>query len=217
MFTLVPASEATDVRVYGPKFVDTNKNEGKPDVLEKSRLVVQAYNDEDHGYLTHTLTGQQVSQRLLSALCAIDSIANFLLSLETYHKHTYNLKLQLDVLYMCVHQNVRSFLLKSSLESTVCCMESQKQVFIGFKLTTTFTNNNCLFSHPSTIHVFFIQANACLKIKPKTNFCQGSLACRQVTLPVPEMLVSLKTKQRWRQDLTASQRCPYAMEKIDVK
>ncbi len=48
---VVHASEAEGFRIYSSRFVNTVKNEGTPDEIEKSRLVVQAYNDKLHACL----------------------------------------------------------------------------------------------------------------------------------------------------------------------
>ncbi len=71
-FSIVPASTAEGHRIFGSRFVDTVKNEGTPDAFEKSRLVVQAFNDNKHGFLTHSPTVQRSSQRLLLAVHAMD-------------------------------------------------------------------------------------------------------------------------------------------------
>lgn len=73
VFTLVPESMANGLRIYGSRFVDQVKNEGKPSAYNKSRLVVQAYGDHNHGLLTHAPTVQRVSQRLLLIICAMDN------------------------------------------------------------------------------------------------------------------------------------------------
>lgn len=53
---MVPSSESADHRIYVARFVDEVKNEKKPSAFEKSRLVVQAYNDTKYGLLTHPPT-----------------------------------------------------------------------------------------------------------------------------------------------------------------
>lgn len=63
--------DAAGFRVFGARFVDSVKSEGTPEAYEKSRLVVQGFND-DHDYLTHAPTVQRASQRLLLALCVCD-------------------------------------------------------------------------------------------------------------------------------------------------
>ncbi len=56
-------------RIFGSRFVDQVKNEGTEKAFEKSRLVVQAFNDsEKHGILTQAPTIQRASQRLIIAL-----------------------------------------------------------------------------------------------------------------------------------------------------
>lgn len=57
------------VRIFSSRFVDTVKFEGTDKALEKSRLVVQAYNDEEKELvLTQSPTIQRASQRLLLCL-----------------------------------------------------------------------------------------------------------------------------------------------------
>ena len=55
--------------IFGSRFVDQIKNEGTEKAFEKSRLVVQAFNDsEKHRILTQAPTIQRASQRLIIAL-----------------------------------------------------------------------------------------------------------------------------------------------------
>lgn len=72
VFKIVHESEAVGRLTYGSRFVDQLKHAGLPDAYEKSRLVVQEFNDDKHGLLTYAPTVQCASQRLLLALCAID-------------------------------------------------------------------------------------------------------------------------------------------------
>ncbi len=58
---IVPASDAAGHRIFGSRFVDTVKNEGTPNAYEKSRLVVQAVNDNKRGLLTYSPTVQRSS------------------------------------------------------------------------------------------------------------------------------------------------------------
>lgn len=54
------------IRIFGSRFVDTIKNEGTEKAFEKSRLVVQGYNDHDKAHiLTQAPTIQRSSQRLI--------------------------------------------------------------------------------------------------------------------------------------------------------
>ncbi len=60
------------VRIFNLRFVDEIKNAGTDKAFEKSRLVVQAYNDyEKELVLTQSPTIQRVSQRLVLALSVI--------------------------------------------------------------------------------------------------------------------------------------------------
>jgi hypothetical protein len=65
--------DITDVpqgkRIFNSRFVDTIKNEGTDQAFEKSRLVVQAYDDQEKELvLTQSPTIQRSSQRLILAL-----------------------------------------------------------------------------------------------------------------------------------------------------
>jgi hypothetical protein len=57
------------VRIFNSRFVDEIKHLGTDKAFEKSRLVVQAYNDQDKNLiLTQSPTIQRVSQRIILAL-----------------------------------------------------------------------------------------------------------------------------------------------------
>ena len=57
------------VRIFNSRFVDKIKHPGTNKAFEKSRLVVQAYNDQGKDLvLTQSLTIQRVSQRIILAL-----------------------------------------------------------------------------------------------------------------------------------------------------
>lgn len=71
VFEPVPKSAAHGHRVYGSRFVDDIKNEGTSNAFEKSRLVVQAFNDRGHGLLTYSPTVQRSSQRMLFCMAAM--------------------------------------------------------------------------------------------------------------------------------------------------
>jgi hypothetical protein len=59
-------------RLFNSRFVDEVKNAGTDAAFEKSRLVVQAYNDEEKKLvLTQSPTIQRVSQRLILILTAM--------------------------------------------------------------------------------------------------------------------------------------------------
>ena len=63
------ASVPQGKRIFNSRFVDTIKNEGTDQAFEKSRLVVQAYNDQEKELvLTQSPTIQRSSQRLILAL-----------------------------------------------------------------------------------------------------------------------------------------------------
>ncbi|OXV05628.1 hypothetical protein Egran_06604 [Elaphomyces granulatus] len=73
VFKIINKSEIPHgTRIFNSRFVDEIKNPGTDQAFEKSRLVVQAYND--HGkdlVLTQSPTIQRVSQRLILALTAM--------------------------------------------------------------------------------------------------------------------------------------------------
>ena len=59
------------VRIFNSRFVDEIKNEGTDKAFEKSRLVVQAFNDTDKDLvLTQAPTIQRVSQRIILSIAA---------------------------------------------------------------------------------------------------------------------------------------------------
>jgi hypothetical protein len=59
------------VRIFNSRFVDEIKHPGTADAYEKSRLVIQAYNDQDKTLvLTQSPTIQRMSQRIILALTA---------------------------------------------------------------------------------------------------------------------------------------------------
>jgi hypothetical protein len=60
------------VRIFNSRFVDEIKNKGTEKELRKSRLVVQAYNDESkHIVLTQSPTIQRISQRVILSIAAM--------------------------------------------------------------------------------------------------------------------------------------------------
>ena len=72
VFKLVNSEDVPDdARVFNSRFVDEIKNPGTDKAFEKSRLVVQAYNDLNKDLvLTQSPTIQRVSQRLIICLTA---------------------------------------------------------------------------------------------------------------------------------------------------
>lgn len=81
VFRVVPISQVPrNTRIFNSRFVDKVKNIGTAAVYEKSRLVVQAYNDhEKETILTQAPTIQRMSQRLILALAAIHPHLNLFL------------------------------------------------------------------------------------------------------------------------------------------
>lgn len=72
VFTLALEHEAAGYRVYGCRFVYEVKQAGTPSAYAKSRMVVQAFNDNKHGVMTGAPTVQRGSQHLALALIPID-------------------------------------------------------------------------------------------------------------------------------------------------
>jgi hypothetical protein len=72
VFELIIISEVPkDVRIFNSRFVDEIKHPGTPQAYEKSRLVVQAYNDHEKTLvLTQAPTIQRMSQRIILAIAA---------------------------------------------------------------------------------------------------------------------------------------------------
>ncbi len=73
VFELIDPQEVpAGVRIFNSRFVDEIKNKGTDKAFEKSRLVVQAYNDhEKNVVLTQSPTIQRVSQRLILCIAAM--------------------------------------------------------------------------------------------------------------------------------------------------
>jgi len=62
------------VRIFNSRFVDEIKNKSTENELKKSRLIVQAYNDENkHVVLTQSLIIQRISQRIILSIAAIET------------------------------------------------------------------------------------------------------------------------------------------------
>lgn len=72
VFNIAEKKEAIGPQIYGSRVIETLKEEGTPEVFEKSPLVVQGLND-NAGLLTHAMTAQRPSQRPLMDLCAYDA------------------------------------------------------------------------------------------------------------------------------------------------
>src|ERR1700710_1416669 len=66
-----------ETRIFNSRFVDEIKNKDTEKAFQKSRLVVQAYNDQEKDLvLTQSPTIQQISQRLVLCLAAINQEGN---------------------------------------------------------------------------------------------------------------------------------------------
>lgn len=66
-------SEAKANSIGVSRLVDGMKDEVKPSSFEKSRPIVQAYNDWNQDFLKHAHTVQRISQQLTLSLCATDT------------------------------------------------------------------------------------------------------------------------------------------------
>ena len=76
-FEIVPANDAHGHKIYGGRFVNEIKNAETPHAYEKSRFMVQAFNDRNYGLLTHAPTVHKASQRICWAMCAQDPSFRF--------------------------------------------------------------------------------------------------------------------------------------------
>jgi hypothetical protein len=81
------------VRLFNSRFVDEVKNAGTSKAFEKSRLVVQAYNDQGKELvLTQSPTIQRVSQRLILCIAAMGHHKLYLRDIsQAYVQSTTNL------------------------------------------------------------------------------------------------------------------------------
>jgi len=81
------------VRLFNSRFVDEIKNPGTDKAFEKSRLVVQAYNDQEKELvLTQSPTIQRVSQRLILCIAAMGPHSLYLRDIsQAYVQSTTNL------------------------------------------------------------------------------------------------------------------------------
>ncbi|KAI0994749.1 hypothetical protein K3495_g13433 [Podosphaera aphanis] len=67
-----------NARIFNSRFVDRIMNEGKANAIEKSRLVVQAYKDDNKkSVLTYSPTIQRMSQRLILSLALYNNFDIF--------------------------------------------------------------------------------------------------------------------------------------------
>lgn len=79
-FEIVPLCNIPkDVRIFTSRFVEEIKNIGTSQAFEKSRLVVQAYNDQGKELvITQAPTIQRASQRLILVLAACTELDIYL-------------------------------------------------------------------------------------------------------------------------------------------
>ena len=95
VFKIVKLADVPEgMRLFNSRFVDEIKNPGTEKAFEKSRLVVQAYNDEGKKLvLTQLPIIQRVSQHLILCIAAIRSGINLYLRdiLQAYVQSTTHL------------------------------------------------------------------------------------------------------------------------------
>jgi hypothetical protein len=94
VFDIVKLSKVPNrIRLFNSQFVDQVKNEGTNKAFEKSRLVIQAYNDsEKASVLTQSPTIMRVSQRLILCIAAIGNHDLYLRDIsQAYVQFTTNL------------------------------------------------------------------------------------------------------------------------------
>lgn len=65
VFTIVYESEAADHRIYNTRFAEQTKNPCTPSAVAKACMVLQAFNDKNHGLLTNASIVQRSSKRIL--------------------------------------------------------------------------------------------------------------------------------------------------------
>ena len=84
VFKVVTSADIpSNTRIFNSRFVDEIKHAGTDKAYEKSRLVVQAYNDQEKDLvLTQSPTIQRVSQRLIVCLAAMFQDNNIKLYLQ---------------------------------------------------------------------------------------------------------------------------------------
>jgi hypothetical protein len=72
VFEIITISEVSkNVRIFNSRFVDEIKHSGTSQTYEKSRLMIQTYNDHEKTLmLTQALTIQRMSQRIILAIAA---------------------------------------------------------------------------------------------------------------------------------------------------
>lgn len=100
VFELCDIDDVPDgVRLFNSRFVDEIKLQGTDKAFEKSRLVVQAYNDEEKELvLTQSPTIQRVSQRLILCIAAMGGHELYLRDIsQAYVQSTTNLNRQFYV------------------------------------------------------------------------------------------------------------------------
>ena len=93
IFIFVSKKEMSEnMRIFNSRFVDEVKNVDTNSTFEKSRLVMQAYNDSTkHLILTQSSTIQRVSQRLILCLAAI------IFSIKLYLKNVTQVYVQSNI------------------------------------------------------------------------------------------------------------------------
>ena len=87
------------IRLFNSRFVDKIKNPGTNKAFKKSRLVIQAYNNQEKEFvLTQSPTIQRVSQRLILCIAAIELHSLYLQDIsQAYIQSTTNLNCEFYV------------------------------------------------------------------------------------------------------------------------
>lgn len=74
VFFIVPRQIARGFRIYESRFVNEIKNIGTPEAFEKSRLVVQTFNDNADIFIVYAPTIQQISEILLLCIAPCNEV-----------------------------------------------------------------------------------------------------------------------------------------------
>jgi hypothetical protein len=120
---------STNVRIFNSRFVDEIKNADTKKAFEKSRLIVQTYNDLNKNLmLTSSLTIQRVSQRLIVCLAII--LQNQKQNINLYLRNITQIYVQ------STFELNRDFYIRSSLElitlldvSNDCILKMMKSLY----------------------------------------------------------------------------------------
>ena len=146
------------VRLFNSRFVDEIKNPGTDKAFEKSRLVVQAYNDQEKELvLTQSPTIQRVSQRLILCIAAMKpDIRLYLRDIsQAYVQSTTNLNREFYVRpprELADRTRNRQGLCTKGSETI--CTAYQKLETTGSRPTIRTTYSSCTWTNPRTTLAF---------------------------------------------------------------